>query len=217
VTIFSYHTLQQLSEGFYHESGSKFLAYAFPAENREQFEAQYNQIKSLHQKARHHCYAYRILERDEITDFASDAGEPSGSAGQPILGELRRNQLVNVAVIVVRYFGGTKLGIPGLIHAYRESAATAISANETIQVTRTTKYAFDTPLALQPQFYSACKQCGIEIVDTSYDDRFHAHINIPLEYVTEKLNHLLSIMAGREGETELLAEWMGVSVMSYEL
>lgn len=188
----------------------------FPAENREQFEAQYSQIKSLHPKARHHCYAYRILERDEIIDFASDAGEPSGSAGQPILGELRRNHLVNVVVIVVRYFGGTKLGIPGLIHAYRESTAIAISANETILVTRTTKYAVDTPLALQPQFYSACKQCGIEIVDTSYDDRFHAHINIPLEYVTEKLNQLLSIMSGREGETELLGEWMDVRVRSYE-
>lgn len=211
--IFSYNTLHQLSEGNYHESGSKFLAYAFPAENREQFEAQYNQVKALHPKARHHCYAYRILEREEITDFASDAGEPSGSAGQPILGELRRNHLVNVAVIVVRYFGGTKLGIPGLIHAYRESTANAISANETILVTRTTQYAMDTPLALQPQFYSACKQCGIEIVDTSYDDRFHAQINIPLEFEKEKLNQLLSIMSGREGATELLAKWMGVKIM----
>lgn len=211
--IYSYQTIKTPSEGSYHESGSKFLAYAIPLTSREELEEKFSEVKSLHPKARHHCYAYRILDRDEITEYSVDAGEPSGSAGQPILGELRRNNLVNVAVIVVRYFGGTKLGIPGLIHAYRESTASAITANETILVTRTQQYAIVTPLALQPQFYSACKHCGIEIVDTTYDDFFHARINIPLEFVKEKLNQLLSIMAGREGETTLLAEWLGARIV----
>ncbi len=214
--IYAYLTFSKPSEGSYHESGSKFHAYAIAVDNRLDLEKTLAEIKSQHPKARHHCYAYRILDKVEITEYASDAGEPSGSAGQPILGELRRNELINVIVIVVRYFGGTKLGIPGLIHAYRESAANAISANETILITRRAKYAVDTPLALQPQFYSACKQCGIEIVETSYDDRFHAQVNIPLEFVQEKLNQLLSVMAGREGETSLLAEWMKVKIMGDE-
>ena len=214
--IYTYQTLCNPSEGSYHVSRSKFLAYAFPVDSREGLAEKLSGIKTLHPKAKHHCYAYRILDKDEITEYASDAGEPPGSAGQPILGELRRNHLINVIVIVVRYFGGTKLGIPGLIHAYRESTSQAILSGEHIIVTRTTKFIINMPIALQPKFYSACKQCDVEIDKPEYKDRFTAIVYISMENTEARLVHLLSSIAGREGEFSLLCEWLDVRIEKIE-
>ena len=173
-------------------------------------------VKALHPKARHHCYAYRILERDEITEFATDAGEPAGSAGQPILGEIRRNALLNICVIVVRYFGGTKLGIPGLIHAYRESAHHAIATAKRITVERTVLFTLEMPIALQPMFYSACKQCHVEIEQPEYRERFHAQIRVPLKETDDHVLQLLSHIAGKTGSTDQLCRWLDVSLERIE-
>lgn len=173
-------------------------------------------IRALHPKARHHCYAYRFLERDEITEYATDAGEPTGSAGQPILGELRRNNLINVCVIVVRYFGGTKLGIPGLIHAYRESTWQAILAAEQITIRRTVTFLIDMPIALQPMFYVACKQRGLEIERPEYQDRFTAQVRIPMEHTEEHMQHMLALIAGKEGTSDQLCRWLGMAVTRKE-
>jgi uncharacterized YigZ family protein len=204
--------LDNTSEGSYHESGSKFFAFAFPADRREILTQHLEELKTLHPKARHLCYAYRITVGDEVIEYASDAGEPSGSAGQPILRELRRNDLLNVAVIVVRYFGGTKLGIPGLINAYRESARMAIENGILITITRTQLIRVEMPIGLEPKFYSACKHLGIAIDDTNYDQRFCATVRIPVENTGEILNQLLSLTSGREGTLEDLCKRMDITL-----
>lgn len=109
------------------ERGSKFLGFLFPCSNLEAFETELHQIKILHPTATHHCYAYR-LNPANITEFSSDDGEPSGTAGLPILNQLKSAELVNVGAVIVRYYGGTKLGKAGLIETYAESTRICIEA-----------------------------------------------------------------------------------------
>src|SRR5207247_6484819 len=106
------------------DRGSKFLAYAFPINKTEDFKKRLKKLKDEHPKAVHHCFAYR-LGIDGNNFRSSDDGEPSGTAGRPIMGQIDHKQLTNLAVVVVRYFGGTLLGIPGLINAYKTAAAMA--------------------------------------------------------------------------------------------
>ena len=113
-----YYTIEQETVAEFKDRGSRFLAYAVPVTSIEQFKQKLQQLKELHPKANHHCFAYRI-GADGSTFRVSDDGEPSGSAGRPILGQLDSKQVTNAAVIVVRYFGGTLLGVPGLINAYK--------------------------------------------------------------------------------------------------
>lgn len=125
-----YHTISSPSEGIYTEKRSKFLAFAFPVFSTEDVK----QIVETHQKkyydARHVCYAY-IIGAEKLIFRANDNGEPSGTAGKPILGQINSNELTNILILVVRYFGGIKLGTSGLAMAYRRAAAEAI-ANATI-------------------------------------------------------------------------------------
>ena len=114
------------TEGIFKDRGSKFLAYLFPIKSEEDVDSLMAILKKDHSKARHHCYAYRLGEDAELIR-SSDDGEPSGSAGLPILNQLRSFEVTNVFVVVVRYFGGTKLGMSGLIRAYKESAKDALS------------------------------------------------------------------------------------------
>ncbi|MGC9354952.1 MAG: IMPACT family protein, partial [Mariniphaga sp.] len=121
----SYKTIKEKSKGLFKDRGSKFLSYAFPVETEDEIKEILNQVKKEHHSARHHCYAWR-LGTEEITFRANDDGEPSSTAGKPILGQLLSFELTNTLIIVVRYFGGTLLGTSGLINAYRTAAAEAI-------------------------------------------------------------------------------------------
>src|SRR5881394_2188011 len=120
-----YYTITQCSNAEFKDRGSKFIAFAFPVETVDDFKKQLQVLKKDHPKAVHHCFAYRI-GTDGNNFRSSDDGEPSGTAGKPILGQIDSKELVNVAVIVVRYWGGTLLGVPGLINAYKVSAAMAL-------------------------------------------------------------------------------------------
>lgn len=120
-----YKTIKEPVTGIFREKGSKFIAYAFEAENETQFKSHLEEIKKEHFKARHHCYAY--LFGTEGTNFRyNDDGEPSGTAGNPIYNQIRSHELSNIGIIVVRYFGGTKLGVPGLINAYKSATKDAL-------------------------------------------------------------------------------------------
>ena len=114
------------------DRGSKFIAYAYPVKDADACKERLNEIKKEHPKATHHCFAYRI-GLDGNTYRVSDDGEPSGSAGRPILGQIDSKSLVNVMVVVVRYFGGTLLGVPGLINAYKSAAALALQMTPQVQ------------------------------------------------------------------------------------
>ena len=117
-----YSTIENTASAEFKDRGSKFIAYAFPVKNVAECKQRLNDLKKLHPKATHHCFAYRIgFSGDNFR--ASDAGEPSGSAGRPILGQIDSRGLTNVMIIVIRYFGGTLLGTGGLINAYKSAAS----------------------------------------------------------------------------------------------
>ena len=125
-------TIKQPSEGYYTEKRSKFLAFAFPVSSVDEIKAKVAEYQKKYYDARHVCYAYMI--GPERTVFrANDNGEPSGTAGKPILGQINSNSLTDILIIVVRYFGGVKLGTGGLIVAYRLAAADAIANAEIIE------------------------------------------------------------------------------------
>lgn len=131
----SYKTILQSSEeGIFKDRGSKFIGYAFPVKDEEEVQIHLQELKQKHHKARHWCYAWRIgAENPHFR--ANDDGEPSNSAGQPIYGQILSYDLTNVLIVVVRYFGGTKLGVGGLINAYRTSAGLALENSVIIEKT----------------------------------------------------------------------------------
>ncbi|MBS2210780.1 YigZ family protein [Carboxylicivirga mesophila] len=125
-----YNTIAQLSEGIYKEKGSKFIAYAYPITNEDEIKEHIAVLKKQFYDARHHCYAWQ-LGVDGKQFRANDDGEPSGTAGKPILGQIRSHELTNILIVIIRYFGGTKLGTSGLIRAYKEASIDVIN-NATI-------------------------------------------------------------------------------------
>lgn len=125
-------TIHKKSEGYFADKGSKFPTYVFEVYNEKQIKEALHTIKEKHPKATHHCYAYK-LGMDNNNYRANDDGEPTGSAGRPILGQIYSNELTNVLIIVVRYYGGTKLGVSGLINAYKKSAQDAINHSKIIE------------------------------------------------------------------------------------
>ncbi|MGC4038925.1 MAG: YigZ family protein [Chitinophagaceae bacterium] len=127
-----YYTIDKLSVAEFKDRGSRFIGYAYPIASVADFKERLNEIKKEHPKATHHCFAYR-LGLDEYNFRVSDNGEPSGTAGKPILGQIDSQKLTNVVVFVVRYFGGTLLGAPGLINAYKTAAALALQTAPIVQ------------------------------------------------------------------------------------
>ena len=127
----SYQTISKSSEALFKDRGSKFLAFTFPVQNEEDTKKYLQNLREFHPKATHHCYAYR-LGLDRTCFRVNDDGEPTGTAGKPILNVLYAKNLTNILVVVVRYFGGTLLGVPGLINAYKQAATEALDEAEII-------------------------------------------------------------------------------------
>ena len=130
--ITTYQTLKSPIQAEFKDKGSRFLAFAYPVQTAEQVKKHVDDLRQEHHKARHWCYAYR-LGVDGNQFRANDDGEPSGSAGRPILGQIDSFELTDVLVVVVRYFGGTLLGVPGLIHAYKTSTQMALENAQIIE------------------------------------------------------------------------------------
>lgn len=130
--IDSFLTIAKAEEGLFKDKGSKFIAYAFPVESEDEIKDHIQDLKKAHYSARHHCYAWRLGA--EKTHFrANDDGEPSSTAGKPILGQIIRLDLTNILIVVVRYFGGTLLGVSGLINAYRKAAADVLAQSTIVE------------------------------------------------------------------------------------
>jgi len=140
-------TITKKSEGLYKEKGSKFLAFAYPVENESDIKEILEELRKKYHDARHHCYAWQ-LGTDQSLFRANDDGEPSYSAGKPILGQIHSFGLTNVLVVVVRYFGGTLLGVGGLIAAYREAARDALENAHIAdkKIFKTFRISFEYPL-----------------------------------------------------------------------
>lgn len=127
-----YFTIEKSSQAEFKDKGSRFIAYAFPVSDTIDFKKKLQEIKKEHGKATHHCFAYRIGVTGD-TFRSSDDGEPAGTAGKPILGQIDSKALVNTAVVVVRYFGGTLLGVPGLINAYKTVSAYSLQLTPVVR------------------------------------------------------------------------------------
>lgn len=130
--IDSYKTIKYTSEGFHKDRGSKFYGYAYPVKSEDELKIKIEKLKKEHHTARHYCYAYRLLENYSVYRV-NDDGEPTNAAGKPILGQIDAKRLTNIALVVVRYFGGTKLGVGGMMNAYKEAALNTLNKAEIIE------------------------------------------------------------------------------------
>ncbi len=158
-----YFTIEKPSSAEFKDRGSKFIAYAFPIETTDDFKKQLQLLKKEHPKAVHHCFAYRI-GTDGNNFRSSDDGEPSGSAGKPILGQVDSRGVTNTAVIVVRYFGGTLLGVPGLINAYKTAAALALQVTPAVQKQVEIVHIIEFEYTKMNEVMMVLKQCNCRVI-----------------------------------------------------
>lgn len=187
-----YYTIEKASVAEFKDRGSKFLAYAFPVQTTDDFKKKLKELKEEHPKAAHHCFAYR-LGTDGNNFRAGDDGEPSGSAGKPILGQIDSKQLTNAAIIVVRYFGGTLLGVPGLINAYKTSASLALQLTPIIQKPVLVQFELEFDYTLMNEVMMIVRRFGCTVLQNEMQLFCRMLIGIPkeqLEACLEKLNDL---------------------------
>ncbi len=159
----TYNTIAQTSTAEFKDRGSKFIAFAFPIETADDFKQQLQALKKEHPKAVHHCFAYRV-GTDGNNFRSSDDGEPSGTAGKPILGQIDSKELTNAAIIVVRYWGGTLLGVPGLINAYKNAAAMALQVTPIIEKQVELKYSIEFDYTQMNDVMRILKQYNCSII-----------------------------------------------------
>lgn len=164
----TYRSISAPSQGSYKDNGSKFLAFAFPVETEAQIKEHITSLKKTYFDARHHCYAYRLGHTGEPWR-ANDDGEPSSSAGRPILGQLLSRELSDILVVVVRYFGGIKLGIPGLIRAYKESTADALDQAQLIEKIAGNHYRIVYPYEAMNSVMKVLKDMNLEPFDQDFN------------------------------------------------
>ena len=161
-------TISSPSAGEFRDRGSKFLAYAFPVRSEGDWQARLEEVRKEHPKARHYCYAFR-LGLDENNYRANDDGEPSGTAGRPILGQIDSFNLTNVFVVVVRYFGGTLLGTSGLIQAYKNSTMDALQKAEIVEQTVEDVFLLTFDYALMSDVMNAIKKLEINVLSQEFN------------------------------------------------
>ncbi len=188
----TYKTIAQKSEGTYTEKRSKFLAFAHPVETLDQIKELIEGYKKKYYDARHVCYAY-MLGADRATFRANDDGEPSSTAGKPILGQINSKELTNILVVVIRYFGGVKLGTSGLIIAYKEATIAALSNANVIekQVEELISYTF--PYVMMNSVMKVVKELNPKIVSQTYDQTCQITLSIRRSMapiLQERLNKL---------------------------
>ncbi|MDR0982405.1 MAG: YigZ family protein [Culturomica sp.] len=170
-------TIAGTSEGVYKEKGSKFLAFAYSVNTEEDVRKLLTEIREKYYDARHHCYAY-MLGSDKKTFRFNDDGEPSSTAGKPILGQIYSKDITNVLIIVVRYFGGTKLGVSGLIHAYREAAADALANADIVEKTLNTVFRISFNYALLNDVMRIIKEEAPDVLDRNFENECRMTLSI---------------------------------------
>jgi uncharacterized YigZ family protein len=203
MTLFSdtYKTIDNETKGLFKAKGSRFIAHAIPVSSQEEIKRRLEELRKEYHDARHHCFAW-VLSPDRQAWRVNDDGEPSGTAGKPILGQINSRELTNILVVVIRYFGGTLLGVSGLINAYRTAAADALE-NATISERHLTEYWLITfPYEAMNDVMKVLKEegCGQSAhrytgQEVSVEVSFRASLS---QHVTERLNKI----------TGLRAEWI---------
>lgn len=196
----SYSTIEKPSLAEFKDRGSRFLAYAFPIADVAGFKARLLELKEEHPKAAHHCFGYRI-GTDGNNFRSSDDGEPSGTAGKPILGQIDSKQLTNVAVVVVRYFGGTLLGVPGLINAYKTVTSLALQLTPIIEKPVLVHYQLQFDYTLMNEVMMIVKRYKCEVFKNEMQLFCVMEMGIPkdsVEICLVKLKELRGIEVGEK-------------------
>jgi uncharacterized YigZ family protein len=188
----TYKTIRSLSHGIYKEKGSKFIAEAWPVTEESEIKIIMENTRKEHHEARHHCYAY-LLGQDGLMWRANDDGEPSGSAGRPILGQIKSHGLTNVLIIVSRYFGGTLLGVSGLINAYRSAASSALENAEIIDHIIQEYYEIIFPYSSMNDVMSVIKDENITKSEQFFDLECRIRLNFRFSASERILNRLSKI------------------------
>lgn len=184
-----YQTLITTGESLFKDKGSKFFGYAFPVADEEEIKRILEEVRGLHPKARHHCFAWRLGYEGE-NYRANDDGEPSGSAGKPILNALISCEVTFVLVIVVRYFGGTLLGVPGLIHAYKQATAEALAATEKEVRTMNTPVRIDYDFEQTNAVMQLIKKLNLTVKEQTFEERCGVVLEVRNAYI-EKIREEL--------------------------
>ena len=187
-----YKTIKSTSEGVYKEKGSRFVSIAIPVSNQEEIKSLIDEIRKKHHLARHHCYAYMIGAEKQIWRV-NDDGEPSGTAGRPILGQINSFGLTNLVIVVSRYFGGTLLGVSGLINAYRTAASSALENAEKIEKTLQEYYEITYPYISMNDFMRILKEENIGQSEQSFDLDCRILLNFRVTLKERILNRLSRI------------------------
>ena len=190
-----YFTIEKPSMAEFKDRGSKFLGYAFPITSPEHFKQHLQDLKKEHAKAVHHCFAYRLGLTNNLFRV-SDDGEPAGTAGRPILGQIDSSGVTNTAIIVVRYFGGTLLGVPGLINAYKSAASMALQLTPFVQKTIECYYELSFDYTQMGDVMNVVKQYGCSVAEQSMQLFCNLRIGIPkarLEEVLYKFKDLHTV------------------------
>lgn len=187
--IDTYNTLDRSGFAEFKERGSRFLAYGYPIADAEAFKQILAELKKEHPKAVHHCFAYR-LGFDQNNFRASDDGEPSGTAGKPILGQIDSKHLTNTLIIVVRYFGGTLLGVPGLINAYKTAASMVLQVTPIVQKPIEVNYQLQFDYTRMNEVMMIVKQFGCTVLQQEQQLFCLIKIGIPKARLEEVLYRL---------------------------
>ncbi|ANI88550.1 YigZ family protein [Arachidicoccus ginsenosidimutans] len=191
-----YKTIQQEAVAEFKDRGSKFLAYAFPMNDVQVFKNRLAELKKEHPKAVHFCFAYR-LGNDGNNFRSGDDGEPSGSAGKPILGQLDSKELINTAIVVVRYFGGTLLGVPGLINAYKTASALALQLTPIIKKPVIKRFTLEFDYTRMNDVMRWLKNFNAQIIEQEQQLFCKIIADIPLDNM-EEAKHIFKDMQGVE-------------------
>ncbi|MBQ9184550.1 MAG: YigZ family protein [Bacteroidales bacterium] len=187
-----YKSIAAPSEGLFKDNGSRFLAFAYPVESVEEVKPLVDALKKEYHDARHHCFAYRIGHKGDVFR-ANDDGEPSGSAGRPILGQIDSAGLSDVLVVVVRYFGGIKLGIPGLIRAYKTSTADALTSASVIEKTACKAFKIEFDYLSMNSVMKVLKDMGLPQSDQQFGEKCSIGTRVPLSQIdsfTDRIAHI---------------------------
>ena len=183
---FHFHTIEKTSIAEFKDRGSRFVAFAYPVVSADDCKKNLLLLKKEHPKANHHCFAYRIgLDGNNFR--VSDDGEPSGSAGKPILGQIDSKNLINVQVVVIRYFGGTLLGVPGLINAYKTATVLALQLIPVVQKQVLCTYHLQFDYTRMNDVMMIIKQFGCEVLKQELQLFYHLEIGVPKSRINEVL------------------------------
>ncbi|NGF58039.1 YigZ family protein [Parapusillimonas sp. SGNA-6] len=185
----TYLTIEASSEGIFRDRGSKFIAYAYPFKEESGLKDIVAELKSRHPKARHHCWAYR-LTTDRSVFRINDDGEPSGTAGRPILNVLLSKDVTNILVVVVRYFGGTLLGVPGLIHAYKMATQEALDSAAIVEKTVNDIYRIDFDYLQMNAVMRLVKEENLPILKQQFDNNCSMDVEVRKMQVNQVLQKL---------------------------